>query len=895
MALACSGALHIEIEHEGVYALDYESIVASQPGLAGCRAEQLVLSHRDGDVPMRVVADVAGNFGPGGHIEWVGHHLRGVQSWNDHFSVNNVYQLKAADGTHPRIADVAAAGVTGATLQRMLHLEEDRMMIRLDQSQQKIGEEPDVWQWAKLTQVDAEPFVVPFNLPDLVQRGDMAVKLNFRGLSAYWKNPAEKSLPMHHRVEVSFNGTPVDAFEWDGRDESTHSLKVPTKLLKNNDNTLSLRIPKRFRDAEGKEPLVDVVMFNWAEVSYPIGGDLDAGAFAFAVAGDAGKDIALGWKGSDEPVLYGDDGKRRPGRALGEGRFSFAAAASGVEQFPALDGKLAKPVAIKPVAAGTDWANPGAGYDYLIVSHPSLMAAVQPLADFHASRGMKVAVVDVNELYDQFNGGIVHPQAIRRFVANGYRNWSVKPEFLLLVGKASFDIRNREYHRSSYATFAGQSFDVAMPGGFAEIPGTLYTDQPKNLGDSNLIPTWQFPSPEGQSASDNPYGAVDGDSWKPVVAVGRFPVVKPDDISAIVAKTINYMSKPASGPWRRDVMFITDESDYFKKASDDIGADLARDGYRIDKIYATKSEADNLANKAKINDGLNNGQLLVHFIGHGGRYIWRTGPPDLTKNHDLFTLDDVAALKNGSRLPMILSMTCYSAPFDNPSEDSIGERFLRESDKGAVAVFAASWRNSPSARFSKALVDELLVPGQTIGSAINKAKAHEGDRVLVEMYNLLGDPAVVLEPEPEKARIVSSDERWTGGYLVELPMMDFNGIVDVRWFDDHVRQIGETQQRLDQPRFRLQVPGWVDGGQVASLSIRARDDNAGRQATAGFQVRPNVPQSVIEADAAAAAAKPVAPPPVAVDEKTPAEEAAANRKMKEAAESAQAKVVEPGA
>ena len=24
---------------------------------------------------------------------------------------------------------------------------------------------------------------------------------------------------------------------------------------------------------------------------------------------------------------------------------------------------------------------------------------------------------------------------------------------------------------------------------------------------------------------------------------------------------------------------------------------------------------------------------VLHFIGHGGRYIWRTGPPDLRKNN----------------------------------------------------------------------------------------------------------------------------------------------------------------------------------------------------------------------------------------------------------------------
>lgn len=845
-SLACSGALHIEIEHEGVYALDYASVIAKQPNLANCRAEQLLLSHRDGDVPMRVVADDKGDFGPGSRIEWIGHRLRGRESYNDHFSVNNVYQLRAAEGSHPRITDANASGSGAASLQRVLHLEEDRMMIRLDQSQQEIGSEPDVWQWGKMTQVDPKPFAVPFNLPDLSADGEMTLAVSFRGLSAYWKNPTDKNQQMHHRVEVSVNGSEVGAFEWDGRDEVEKTVQVPAKLLKVNDNALTLRIPKRFRDEEQKDVLIDVVMFNWAKVTYQITGDLDAGAFSFAVKGDASKDIALAWKGQQPPLLYGDDGKRRLGTASNDGHYRYASAAAGIEQFPALDGTLAAPTLLKSVADANDWTNPGEGYDYLIVSHPTLIDAVRPLADFHAKQGRKVALVDVNELYDQFNGGIAHPQAIQGFVANGYKNWKLKPKFLLLVGKASFDIRNREYHRSSYATFAGQSFDVAMPGGFAEIPGTLYEDQPDALGDSNLIPTWQFPSPEGQSASDNPFGAVDGDSWKPVVAVGRFPVVKPEDVTAIVNKTINYFTKPAPGSWRRDVMFISDDSEYFKQSSDEISASLASDGYTIDKVYAKSTEADNEVNKGRINDGLNNGQLLVHFIGHGGRYIWRTGPPDLTKNHDLFTLDDVAALNNGARLPMILSMTCYSAPFDNPSEDSIGERFLREADKGAVAVFAASWRNAPSARFSKALVDALLVPGQTIGIAINEAKSEEADRVLVEMYNLLGDPAVVLEPLPEKIRIVRSENRWVDGWLVDLPISSFDGTIDVRWYDDQSKAIGETHQKLDQPRFTLQVPGWVDAKQVASFRIRARDDDAARWAEGRLQLRPNLPPKPLE-------------------------------------------------
>ena len=112
--------------------------------------------------------------------------------------------------------------------------------------------------------------------------------------------------------------------------------------------------------------------------------------------------------------------------------------------------------------------------------------------------------------------------------------------------------------------------------------------------------------------------------------------------------------------------------------------------------------------RESLRQDLDAGNLLVHFLGHGGQYIWRVGPIG-----DLFSLDDVSALKNVGRYPMVLAMTCFSAPFDHPTEDSIGERFLRESDKGAVAVFAASWSNWPDPAHSKALVEALLKPGTT--------------------------------------------------------------------------------------------------------------------------------------------------------------------------------------
>jgi hypothetical protein len=173
-------------------------------------------------------------------------------------------------------------------------------------------------------------------------------------------------------------------------------------------------------------------------------------------------------------------------------------------------------------------------------------------------------------------------------------------------------------------------------------------------------------------------------------------------------------------------------------------------GFSAEKIYPLPTEPSNADHRQRLLRAFDRGQLLVHFIGHGGRYIWRTGPPDLEKNHDLFTLEDLDELRPHSRLPVVLSMTCYSAPFDHPNADSIGEKLLRIRDRGAVAVVAASWRNSPTEETSRLLLEEFTKPG-TIGEAFARAKRRSTNREFVYQYNLLGDPATPLAV-PETAR-----------------------------------------------------------------------------------------------------------------------------------------------
>ena len=288
----------------------------------------------------------------------------------------------------------------------------------------------------------------------------------------------------------------------------------------------------------------------------------------------------------------------------------------------------------------------------------------------------------MNDIYDEFNYGILHPRAIRSFIQYAHSHWTAPaPRFVLLVGDASWDTKNSTAQDANYPDWTYRPHHQAQ---FIKNSSTPYPDlaahadsNRHNLSNRrNLIPTWNYNSYEGHAASDNWFVAVDDTDFRPNLAIGRFPVTDPAEVTAIVEKTIRYADQPEVGPWRRNMLWITNEHKGFQVQTDQLVAMTQERGFDPLKIYPQPTEGDNVHHQARLRQAFDEGQLLVHFIGHGGRYIWRTGPPDFRKNHDLFTLDDLDQLAPTSRLPIVLSMTCYSAPFDHPTADSIGEKFF---------------------------------------------------------------------------------------------------------------------------------------------------------------------------------------------------------------------------
>ncbi len=101
-------------------------------------------------------------------------------------------------------------------------------------------------------------------------------------------------------------------------------------------------------------------------------------------------------------------------------------------------------------------------------------------------------------------------------------------------------------------------------------------------------------------------------------------------------------------------------------------------GYTTSKVFRYPRNSLQLPFQGggpEIRKKIDSGSVIVNYYGHGGGYQW-----DL-----VFLNDDIYQLENGGRLPMIFSVTCYTAHFDN--QDVFGEQFNKVPGKGSIGFW----------------------------------------------------------------------------------------------------------------------------------------------------------------------------------------------------------------
>jgi peptidase C25-like protein len=824
-------AFRITLNEEGVYRVAYEDLKGAGLQARSLASRRLGLTNRGESVPLWVEDGGDGQLGPGDWVEFVGERLPGETAHFNEYTNVNVYVLRTDVAKPLRMRAAVAPGAVSAAkaapLTTRVHLEQDLLLLRLAG---RTAKREELWYWTKLTHIDPQPFRHFLNLADLdpTSSRPVAIRLEFRG----WSQPAMKHVAdlKDHQVEISVGGRVVGRDEWNNTD-GTRLIELPAlpaASLKPGPVELTVRVPPR-TDKPGADPMVDVVVLNWIEIEYPRVGRLQAPQTRLYA--DEGGPLRL-LSTSGEPVaVYGDDGSRGAGRGL-----RVEPGARDVKVVWANPGKARR----LDIVVGKQFLRPGAVVldapshlasknhqaDYIMVAHERLKGAIEPLAQFYRNRGMSVDVVDIQDVYDEFNDGILHPRALKDFLSYAYHSWKrPAPRWVLLVGDASWDAKNEKHDEEQYPAAA---FSPSHGTTFAEIDAAHYMPGTE-LKHRNLIPTWSYLTYDGHAAGDNWFVSVDGEDDLPDMAVGRFPVTEPSDVTAIVEKTIRYQQQPEYGPWRNRMLWITSEQPGFIQMSDQLAEVFGKEGFAAEKVYPPPDAAAGAHDQQRLREALNRGDLLVHFVGHGGRYIWRTGPPDWQKHRDLFNLDDIDKLNASDRLPVIVSMTCYSAPFDHPSADSIGEKFLRVKGKGAVAVIAASWRNAPYRTMSEDVYRELTEGGQTLGEGIQKVKRKNVHREFVEQYNLLGDPALVMAT-PRLKIDVQANTAADGPPTVRAHVKadHFAGRAIVEWLDAKGELADRQELDVDGPGFTATLapaPGW-QSPTAASVRVYAWDADA---------------------------------------------------------------------
>ena len=406
------------------------------------------------------------------------------------------------------------------------------------------------------------------------------------------------------------------------------------------------------------------------------------------------------------------------------------------EYFAFNPAQLESPVLLGPVA---NQNLHGIGQpNMVIVADKSMASEAKRLADFHAQKdGLTSVVVEPEQLYNEFSSGTPDPTAIRNFMKMLFDRAgaipAAKPKYLLLFGGASYVYKEKASDRK------------------------------------NLVPSYQSESsldPLTSYVTDDYFGYLDDDDNinqnlpAPLLdlGIGRIPARTILQARQAVDKIIQYHGNASLGAWRNDITLVADDEDYNIHLDDaEYHASLiAKESpvWNLTKIYldAFKQESGTGGSRypevnAAISRKITEGTLIWNYSGHGSS--------SRLAQEAILDKEMVGSWENSNRLPLIITATCDFAPFDDPSQFSIGEDLFVGRSNGAIGlmtttrlVFASSNRIINNHFFKYLLRRDNANKYPRLGSALMDTKnftvVNSGDYINARKFTMLGDPAMKL-------------------------------------------------------------------------------------------------------------------------------------------------------
>jgi hypothetical protein len=216
-----------------------------------------------------------------------------------------------------------------------------------------------------------------------------------------------------------------------------------------------------------------------------------------------------------------------------------------------------------------------------------------------------------------------------------------------------------------------------------------------------------------------------------------------------VDKIAAFETQTTTPAWGDQALLLSDDStpntgEQFADDHERLAARLEA-SYRLDRI-AVGSEPIEQA-RDRLRAAIASGTALISYLGHGAL--------DSLAAEQLLASNDVPGLGNQDRLPMLAALTCTVNRFSVPGVPSLGETLVLAGNGGAAAVIAPSGlaHHSQSLAFGELLAQRLAQQsspriGDLFVEGLAEHLARGGDDSLVDLYNLLGDPATPVVGRP---------------------------------------------------------------------------------------------------------------------------------------------------
>jgi hypothetical protein len=744
---AASPRYKIVVDQDGLYRVTYNDLLAAGLVMTSFDPRHLHMTNQGLDVAVEVAGEDDGQFNPGDYVLFYGQRLRGdvlaakhadeahdwiaLNGWQPQFNAkmvekytdDNAYWLDI--GTTPGLRMATLDGTPAAApvieyYTATVHAEQSRVWKTTHFNDE------DTWFWDEIVTDPTYASIVTRTYNATVTAvANASVNATVHAeLTTISPNPPPQ--PTYRTIfRLNAVNQVLEDTVWTGLVRHRLQTTVPLTTLLTGQNALTLTVV-----AQPETPYADL-FFDWFEIRYARRFAADGDQLTFSDRRSGARRYAVGNFTTGTLHALNVSNPWQPQRVVSSsitsaaGRYTTTfqiTASAPVTYFVAAADQIQSPRQISRYVPPDLGSSNGA--DYLIITHRDFITSMQTLAAHRAAEGLRVKIVDVDDVYNEFNDGLYHPIAIKNFLKYAYASWQPPaPAYVLLVGDGHWNFKN--FNPARYGT----------PPNF----------MPPNLG---WVDPWQ-----GEVDTANELVTIVGDDPLPDMLLGRLPVNTAAQADVVVNKIVNYEAQDRSSPYLQRMMFLADNTPDsagdFVQGANVLISDVVPGRYATDRIYADNYGCPPGHNPCPqvsyaITSALNQtGALFVTYIGHASLNGW--GDESFLVNAH------VPSLNNLDRLPIILSLDCLDGYWIYPGTSGLMETMLRAANGGSVASFSPTGLGVATGhdQLERGLLNAVFRQGVArLGAAALAGKAalySSGQSYdLIDTFTVFGDPALRL-------------------------------------------------------------------------------------------------------------------------------------------------------